>query len=167
MTPYCLRWCLTFDPVVVILYPYSISPDHRKHHPHLMWPVWDDLSWVLSNHLSPKYCQLFSALPSHALSIYLLLSSPSPRDLSLDACVLTNFILHHLSVGFISLSSIFSAPSSSVLFRQLRGVGSVHQQHGGVLIFFFFYISSLAFTLRWPVGYRKAKKGANISLMDT
>lgn len=68
-------------------------------------------------------------------------------DLSLDASVLTNFILYHLSVVCISLSSIFLALSHSVLPAYLRGVGSAHQHHREVLIALFLYVSSLVLTV--------------------
>lgn len=75
--PYCLRWCLTFDHLVDVLYPYSICPDHRKHHPDLMWAAGDDPPWVISNPLSSKYSHLPVMLylfTCHCLHLYLDLS---------------------------------------------------------------------------------------------
>lgn len=115
-----------------------------------MWLVWDE---------SPPTCSLQNTIDaSHsfhlAVTLYPFICHclHLSLDLSLEAPVLTNSILYHLPVVSISLSSVFPA-LSSVLHGQLRGAGRE------ALLIPFPQISTLAFTLTWPTGYRHTENG--------
>lgn len=122
------------------------------------------LGWLFLSHRQPSLfkilCQCILLFPSpwHALFIHLSLRSPFSWPLPWRSCVSTNFILYHMSVVSISLSSI-CLTLFSVLFGQLRGARSVQYHHREALIVSFLCIYVLALTLRWPIVYGQTDKG--------